>query len=504
MIWDKLAAMSHHLPLVEARESERLAKLDRFAILDTPQEQEFDGIVMLAQRLLGVPIALVSLVDDHRQWFKARCGIDVSETHRSDAFCAHAIHVDDIMVVEDATRDARFVDNPLVTGAPGIRFYAGVPLHPHAHGFSDDLAGVGTLCVIDTAPRALSEENARSLRQLAGLVSALIAARATAATALRLSQDARRDADQLETQYRQLRQAERMAGIGSWRLDLADQSIHWSDQVFAIHGLPVGQLPSLGGAMDFYPMARRVEIATLLERGATHGEPFDFESDFLTADGRARRIRSMGEPQLVDGRPVALIGVVQDVTERHVREQSLRRSADTDALTGLPNRACLEARLEEAVAHVRLSGEPACLLLLDLDGFKGVNDTFGHGAGDDVLRTMAGRLRAFTRGSNLAARLGGDEFVLLVTRPRDCASIEEVIADILTSLRQTVSRDGTSRRVSATVGAAFLDADTETAAEAMRRADLALYEAKRVERGTGRIWGTTATLRAHRDGRVAA
>lgn len=501
--WDKIAAMS---PLAhdDHREIRRLAKLQRFAILDTPREQEFDSIVLLAQRLLGAPIALVSLVDDHRQWFKARCGLDVAETGRGDAFCAHAIHVDDIMVVEDATQDARFADNPLVTGAPHIRFYAGVPLRPQAEGYAADLAGIGTLCVIDTVPRTLSTGDAAVLRHLAGLVSALIAARATAATAMRLSQEACRDADRLEMQYRQLRQAERMAGIGSWRLDLADRTINWSDQVFAIHGLPIGQPPSLDHALDFYPAHRRPEIAALLDRGATHAEPFEFEADFFTADGRTRRVRSMGEPQLVDGCPVALIGVFQDVTERHAREETLRRSADTDALTGLPNRAWFEAELERSLARLHGTGEPAYLLLLDLDGFKGVNDTFGHAAGDDVLRTMATRLRSFSRASNAAARLGGDEFVVLVTRPRDCAVIEDVIADILGSLVHHVERDGERRSVSATVGAAFLDPRIGAKEELMRRADLALYEAKRTRRGTGRIFGANVVLRPGGEDRAAA
>lgn len=110
-------------------------------------------------------------------------------------------------------------------------------------------------------------------------------------------------------------------------------------------------MPSIEDALAFYPPERRPEIAQMLQRVASHGESFDFESDFFTADGRARRVRSIGEPQLVDGRPVAVIGVFQDITERHAREQSLRQSADTDALTGLPNRACLDKRLAETMTR---------------------------------------------------------------------------------------------------------------------------------------------------------
>ncbi|HEY1230197.1 MAG TPA: GAF domain-containing protein, partial [Ramlibacter sp.] len=111
----------------------------------------------------GVPVALVSLVDEQRQWFKSRCGLDVTETPRSVAFCSHAVALDGMLVVEDATRDPRFAANPLVNGAPHVRFYAGQPLH-------SDGQPVGTLCIVDYAPRSFSEEQRRALSDLADLV----------------------------------------------------------------------------------------------------------------------------------------------------------------------------------------------------------------------------------------------------------------------------------------------------------------------------------------------
>lgn len=481
--------MDHASVTTERREAERLRKLQRFAILDTPQEHEFDTVVLLAQRLLGVPIALVSLLDDHRQWFKAKCGLDATEMGRGDAFCSYAITVDDMMVVEDTLIDERFENNDFVVRAPFIRFYAGVPLRPHAAGYADDLPGIGTLCVIDTKPRTLSTADREVLRQLAAMVSSLIAARASAAAALRLSRESVRHANELERQHLQLRQAERMAGIGSWRLDLADMSLHWSEQVYAIYGLPVGQMPSVEQGLSFYPEDRRAEIAEMIEHAATRGTPFDFESDFYTIDGRKRRVRSMGEAQMVDGRPAALIGVFQDVTDRYAREQSLRLTADTDSLTGLPNRACFEQHLQKALDHACTEQEPLCLLLLDLDGFKLVNDTFGHGAGDEVLRIMGERLRALAFTSTFVARLGGDEFVMLLTRPRDCARIDKQLRLVLRSLQHVVERDGACRYVSATIGAAFLEPDVASPIDLVHRADLALYQAKRTQRGTARIYG---------------
>ncbi len=152
-----------------ANESSRLKALKSLDILDTLPEKEYDQIVTLAARICDVPIALVSLVDSERQWFKARTGIDAESTHRDVAFCAHALLApDETLVVEDATCDQRFSDNPLVTDEPGIRFYAGVPL------CDADGHALGTLCAIDMQPKKFSELQKHSLNILAANVESLL------------------------------------------------------------------------------------------------------------------------------------------------------------------------------------------------------------------------------------------------------------------------------------------------------------------------------------------
>jgi diguanylate cyclase (GGDEF)-like protein len=146
------------------RESLRLEALRALNVLDTPEESRFDRLTRLAQRLFRTPIALVSLVDEDRQWFKSHAGLAVRETPRDTSFCAFAIEDEDVTVVSDARLDRRFQRNPLVTATPGIRFYAGCPLRT-AGG-----SAVGTLCVIDTVPRTLSEEERALLIDLAALV----------------------------------------------------------------------------------------------------------------------------------------------------------------------------------------------------------------------------------------------------------------------------------------------------------------------------------------------
>lgn len=145
-------------------ESDRLASLRRLCLLDTPADPGFDLITQLAARTLHAPISLISLIDEQRQWFKSRIGLDVAQTPRDQAFCAHALHSPELMVVPDAQEDPRFRDNPLVTGPPFIRFYAGAPL------LLADGAGLGTLCVIDTQPRhAFDAEQRRILQTLRDL-----------------------------------------------------------------------------------------------------------------------------------------------------------------------------------------------------------------------------------------------------------------------------------------------------------------------------------------------
>ncbi|NNG21668.1 putative bifunctional diguanylate cyclase/phosphodiesterase [Telluria aromaticivorans] len=169
-------------PRIPLDEAQRLAALHATTLLGSPPEESFDRITRTAARLLHVPIALVSLVDRDRQWFKSRTGLDACETTRDISFCAHAILEDEPLVVADAGQDARFADNPLVTGAPHLRFYAGVQL------YSIDHKKLGTLCVIDREPRTLAAGELDALRDLAHMVEELVYHRQLAVAAQALGE----------------------------------------------------------------------------------------------------------------------------------------------------------------------------------------------------------------------------------------------------------------------------------------------------------------------------
>jgi len=151
-------------PATPANEKQRLQTLRDLRLLDTPPEERFDRVTRLARQVFGTQIALVSLVDADRQWFKSRQGLDATETPRDISFCGHAILDDKIMVVNDAIGDQRFCDNPLVCGDPNIRFYAGYPIS------APDGNRIGTLCIIDPEPRQVSNEQLQLLRELGRMV----------------------------------------------------------------------------------------------------------------------------------------------------------------------------------------------------------------------------------------------------------------------------------------------------------------------------------------------
>ena len=268
-------------PPIPINEESRLKALRSLNVLDTPPEERFDRLTRLARRMFNVPIALVSLVDVNRQWFKSCQGLSVRETHRDISFCGHTIFGDEVFIINDTLLDERFADNPLVLDAPFIRFYAGCPLR------HEDGSKLGTLCIIDTQPRKLEKLDYEALKDLAEL---------------------------------------------------------------AEHELIAVQLAIL------------------------------------------------------------------------------------DDLTQISNRRGFVLLAQKSLDVCSRQKVPMAMIFFDLNGFKAINDRFGHAEGDKALMAFANQMTDTFRESDVFARLGGDEFVVLLTNTsiepaketlnRFCKSIE--------------------------------------------------------------------------------
>jgi diguanylate cyclase (GGDEF)-like protein len=305
-----------------ANEAQRIQSLCALGLLDTPAHERFDRLTRLATRLFDVPIALVSLVDTDRQWFKSKVGISAPQTPREESFCAHAILTDEVLLVSDASADERFRSNPLVLGSPNIRFYAGCPIKaPDGH-------ALGTLCVIDSKPRTLGSDDAQLLRDLAEMV---------------------------------------------------EQEI------------------------------KAVALATV------------------------------------------------------------------DELTGLTNRRGLDAVARHILGFCDRVARPASLLLFDLDGFKQVNDTVGHAAGDRVLQGFAEALLATFRDCDVVARLGGDEFCVVMS-----GASEDDARRPLGALSKRMAKCVGPHAVSFSVGVTTYDRHLHADfADLLGEADRKMYQQKR-------------------------
>jgi diguanylate cyclase (GGDEF)-like protein len=333
-----------------ANEEQRLKSLHSYGILDTGSEQAFDDLAGLAALICEVPIALISLVDRDRQWFKTHIGLEATATSRNVSFCSHAILMPDkVTEVPDAREDERFRYNPLVLGDPHIVFYAGAPL------VAPTGEAIGTLCIVDRKPRRLSDMQRICLAGLA----------AQAVTQLEL----------------------------------------------------------------------RRSVMTL-ERA------MDSQSQYVN--------------QL----------------ERQQRE--LEEESATDMLTGLGNRRAFEERLAAEVAKGSMNGGVVALMILDVDFFKRYNDSFGHPAGDLVLKQLADLMKQACRSYDFPVRVGGEEFAVVL--PGTTRESAFVVAE---RLRRSVQRAvWPNRPVTISIGVALAN-EGESTSGLLERADVALYHSKR-------------------------
>jgi diguanylate cyclase (GGDEF)-like protein/PAS domain S-box-containing protein len=586
-------------------EAERLAALCRYAVLDTDQEQAFDDLCELAAVICDTPMAALSFVDADRQWFKARRGIALAETPREDAFCAHTILGDEVLEVPDAREDPRFAHNPLVTGEPGVRFYAAAPVRTSGG------HRLGAVCVLDREPRRLSDAQRAALgilaRQAMDELDLRLARAEQQTVRTRFESLVHKASDVMATiapdgtvlyatpnvvdvlgfeleelyganAFEFVHAADLEAGLsnlasalehpgepqttrvrvrapdGGWRhlvatatshladpaiggvvLNISDVTeqvemtaalaasearfrhlVHHSSDIIAIVD-PDGAIryasPAVtrvlghrvedvvgrhvGDLVD--PSQRHLVDAALLGVRASGDDIEGSELRLRHADGHWLWFDVISTNLLDDPAVGGLVVNARDVTERKQYETQLLHEALHDPLTGLPNRALLEDRLEQALSRAQRLGAEVAVMFLDIDHFKLVNDSSGHAIGDLLLVETARRLEAATRASDSVVRFGGDEFVVLC----EDTALEEARAlaqRIRSRLSQPVAIDGQSFFLDVSVGIAHAR-PTDDVGSLLQAADTAMYVAK--EQGRGRVEVFAPELREVASARAA-
>ena len=454
------------------------------------QDTEFGCIIALASRTFEVPLALISLAADGPAWLKALEGINSGVLEPKNAFCTHAVTSGRLLVVEDASLDSRFSDHRQVRDGQRIRFYAGVPLvvEPGMH--------VGTFSLLDTRPRQFTEEQKQLLVQMATIVTAMLRHRRDAGTITRMGLDLENSTRLIDEQAAALAQSRKVferssavAKIGVWECDLKDEMLRWTDGVYDLFELPRGSVIDRAQALGFYAEDSRNRLEVLRARAIEQRSGFTFDARIKTAKGNDRWMRLTVNVESESGVAVRIFGMKQDITAEKTLWDRTRYLAEFDTLTGLANRAMFQARLVDLPAE----GSDLCLagalLLIDLDGFKHVNDTFGHALGDQCLQEMALRLRLLCHDAELVARIGGDEFAVLMRAGMDRQAIEDFAELMLEELHRPIQRFEQSFQLGASLGIAVPEPTRPyRPAELFTEADLALYAAKAAGRNTFRVF----------------
>lgn len=454
-----------------AKEKRRLKVLAQYQLLDTPPSEDFDRLVSLAARLFQVPIVLVSLIGKDKQFFKSRVGTDLCETRRDISFCTYAIEHDDILFVPDARLDPRFATNPMVLGPPFIRFYAGQPL------IAPTGERLGTVCLIDTEPHAsLSEDDRANLADLTTLV-------------MERMETHRLDRAREISQVR----FENIAATSPDAIICSDNQgiiTFWNraaEKIFGYQAQDILHKPASTIVPDSWLKVYHDELKRLQQGQAMKLADQTIELSGLRKDG-TEFPAEFSLSTWTDSQSTHVGAIVRDITERRHNEERLFRLASLDALTNLANRSAWQARLAEILADEL----PATILLIDLDGFKEINDSFGHSAGDAVLKDIAQQMRATLKEAVMLARLGGDEFVALLPGNEEQAA-RHIAQELMYAIAEPIDFAGQAITVHASMGISLAPLHGTRAEDILNAADLALYKAK--SSGKGRCEIFTAALR---------
>jgi diguanylate cyclase (GGDEF)-like protein len=483
---------------IPPKEEERIARLLGYEVLDTENDPRLDRLTQLAAYLCDVPVAMISLVDRTRQWFKSVYGLPVQQTPREESFCTHAIlDPDKIFIVPDATKDPRFATNPLVTDSPFIRFYAGVPL------VTEDHLTLGTFCVVDFTPKELSEQQLETLRRLSRIAMDLIEIHRSNTKLGRLLHLEK------EVYSRLLRSSADLATAAptfdealNFLMNHLDENLGWLSA--RIRNMQSGGTTGIFYNKSIPPDSEIPLIWQKIDGSPRHTNEMRSSVEFINSAPLRPEYSYLSVPVRIRNRLVALIELIYPdhgkleerikeifdlmasnlavVAERELIMLDLQYQATHDHLTGAANRSVIMTGIENALRECDPLKPDTIVLYFDIDGFKEVNDNFGHVTGDNLLIEITRRLDSIRRSNDMLGRLSGDEFIL-VARGID---VENGLAPLLerlqTSLFGSFMIGDLEIKVSASIGCAVISEPDLTVNELMHRAEEAMYLVKTGER----------------------
>lgn len=446
---------------IPENESKRLAAVRELCVLDTPPEPVFDHLTELACTLFHVPMALISLVDEHRQFFKSVVGLNVTGTPRSQSFCAYTILSEELFIIPDTQADTRFRENLLVTGHPHVRFYAGAPMR------DKNGSMLGSFCVLSDHPKTgLSPAEQSSLKRFAALASEALEHRLYPAKLA-----------EAEKSLREINERYRLAGVatqdGLWDWDLPSGEIYYSPQLRNMMGYAEEEhwadiAAWVGRLHPEDAVAAQANVQHLLRNSVPS---FENEYRMRHEDGTWRWVHNRGVAVRDEaGRLIRLTGAMRDVTKERTR----------DSLTGLETRIALINAIDQRLAKVEEPKLAFAVLCLDLDNFKRINDSLGAGCGDSLLVEVGRRLtRAFEHhGKGVVARIVGDEFAIFADEITDAERGDTLAEELLRALKPPFSCEGRNIQLEASMGVVLYNGEPSSTTQILEQAQFAMHQAK--------------------------
>lgn len=440
---------------IAAAQSVRVSCLMRFAatLLGNP-------IILLATRRAGGPDELITV------------GTEGEILPSPSIFCSVPCSSFEPQLVTDARADPDLRCDPMVTEAPNIRSCLIVPIG------GKDSQIIGRLCALSPRLGAFGMEALAHMGELAKIIEGIFESQSAQANAVGHGVEG---GDNLEFVTR----AQAAAGMGAWEIDLAQRAVAFSQHAGMLHGFHGSVRLSLRQALRCYQPGSHRSFRAAIKNAIKHQAVISVEANLVDHDALGRRVRLIGSAVTGSHGKACVSGIVFDCTTDHQRAIAQQHAAERDCLTGLYNRAAFDQHLGEAL--VTATGQPFNVALLDLDGFKEVNDTLGHAIGDQVLVAIAKRLSEKSQSLINVARWGGDEFVLLFSPHIATDGAFQFITQLLGELNNFNVAGSGSLRLGASCGLMEVD-QAISIDEIMRRVDLALYDAKGSGRGRISIW----------------